>query len=161
VSGRPIRVFEGLVLPLPAPEVVSLGLTTRDLDAVAGLAAPLLRKLWKAETSLEAEPSAPRLVGAADPAAWPLKMQIAEPYVIPCSDAERVPAIPHIAPRPHDRIRADDSYAVAGRRPQPDVGAPPRPWDRERYPPPPPRSKSRIAIAVGAAVVALVVIVLF
>ena len=156
-NGRPIRVFEGLVLRLTPPEVVSLGLTARDLDAVARLAAPLLRSLWEAETSLEAEPSGPRLVGNADPAAWPLRMQIAEPYVIPGSDVEHVPPIPYIDRRRHDPIPAGDSYAAAGRRPQPDAGAPPHPWDHEPGPPPPPRPKRRIAIA--AAVVVLVLIV--
>lgn len=163
--GRPIRVFEGLALRLPPSEVVSLGLTARDFDAVARLAAPFLRALWKAETSLEAEPSGPRLVGNADPGAWPLKMQIAEPYVIPGRDipgrdVEHVPPIPYIDRWRHDPIPAEDSYAAAGRHPQPDAGAPPRPWDQEPGPPPPPRPKHRFAIAIAAAVVALVLIVL-
>jgi hypothetical protein len=158
INGRPIRVFEGLVLPLPAPEVASLGLTTRDLDAVARLAAPLLRKLWKAETSLEAEPSGPRLVGNADPAEWPLKMQVAKPYVIPGSDVGPVPPKPHSDRRPHDRIPAEDSYAAVGSHPRPDVEEPSPPaWEREQGLPP----WVRKLIAITAAVVALVVVILF
>jgi hypothetical protein len=157
VSGRPIRVFEGLVLPLPAPEVASLGLTTGDLDAVARLAAPLLRRLWKAETSLEAEPSGPRLVGNADPAAWPLNMQIAEPYVIPGSDAKRGPAVLHAVPRPGARIRPGDSAAAVGRRPRPEV-PPPLPSQGPGPDIPPRIPKGWIAVA---AAVVLVVIVLF
>jgi hypothetical protein len=127
LNGRPIRVFEGLVLRLPAPEVVSLGLTTRDLDAVTRLAAPPFRTLWKAETRIEAEPSAPRRVGKADPAAWPLNMQIARPYVIPDSVSK--------PPWPEDH----------------EPGPPPPP------PPPPPRvPKGLITVAAAVGALALV-----
>lgn len=121
INGRPIRVFEGLVLRLPAPEVVSLGLTTRDLDAVARLAAPPFRELWKAETRIEAETSAPRQVGKADPAARPVNMQVAEPYVIPDSDADDRAPVPPAVPRPGVRIPSGDPDAAGGRRPPPQV----------------------------------------
>ena len=56
-AGRTVRVFEGLVLPVPAEQVASLGLTVKDLDAVADITAPALDKLRTAGTELYAEPS--------------------------------------------------------------------------------------------------------
>jgi hypothetical protein len=87
-AGRTIRVFEGLVLQLPAERVPSIGLTAADLDAVSLVTASAFRKLWAAETRIEAEASTPISVGggASD---GPLTLRIAEPYVVPGSGAER------------------------------------------------------------------------
>ena len=82
-SGRTIRVFEGLVLQMPAEQVTSLGLTVTDLDEVASLTAPAFRKLWTAGTRVDAELSA--AIPVADPAdeARPLDLQVANPWVVP------------------------------------------------------------------------------
>ncbi len=57
-AGRAIRVFEGLVLQLPAERVPSLGLTTADFDAVTAVTAPAFRKLcgWRNRTWCRAAP---------------------------------------------------------------------------------------------------------
>jgi len=47
-AGRAIRVFEGLVVQLPAAGVPSIGLTGEDLDAVTAATAPAFRRLWAA-----------------------------------------------------------------------------------------------------------------
>ena len=85
-AGRTIRVFEGLVLQLPAETVASLGLTMQDLEAVTEVTAPAFRKLWAAGTRIDAEPSAAIRVGGDAPGARPVNLQIAEPYVMPGSD---------------------------------------------------------------------------
>lgn len=108
IGGRPIRVFEGLVLRHPAPEVADLGLTAADLDAVSRLTVPSVRKLWNAEAPIAAEISTPVLLGSTDSGAWPLDIQVTEPYVVPASDAGHQPAVPPAAPRP-PRIRTGDS----------------------------------------------------
>jgi hypothetical protein len=82
-AGRTVRVFEGLVLQLPAEQVASLGLTVADLDAAAGIAAPAFRKLWTAETRINAEPSTAISVGDTDQGARLLDLQIAQPWVAP------------------------------------------------------------------------------
>lgn len=88
-AGRTIRVFEGLVLQLPAERVPSIGLTAEDLDAVTPLTAPAFRKLWAAETRIEAEASTAISVGGVASDARPLNLRIAEPYVVPVSGAQR------------------------------------------------------------------------
>ena len=82
-AGRTVRVFEGLVLQMPAEQVASVGLTVADLDAVASIAAPAFRKLWAAETRIEAEPLAAIGVGSTDHGARLLELQLAQPWVIP------------------------------------------------------------------------------
>lgn len=90
-AGRTIRVFEGLVLQLPAERVASLGLTAEDLETVSGVTVPAFRKLWEAGTRIDAEPSAAIRVGGDAPGARPVNLQIAEPYVVPGSDLRRGP----------------------------------------------------------------------
>jgi hypothetical protein len=86
-AGRAIRVFEGLVLRIPAERVLSIGLTVADLDAVTAVTAPVFRKLWTAGTPIDAELSTPFQVGGAPvggaPASLSLPVQIAEPYTVP------------------------------------------------------------------------------
>ena len=86
-AGRAIRVFEGLVLRIPAERVLSIGLTVADLDAVTAVTAPVFRKLWTAGTPIDAELSTPFQVGGAPvggaPASLCLPVQIAEPYTVP------------------------------------------------------------------------------
>jgi hypothetical protein len=81
--GRTIRVFEGLVLQMPAEQVASLGLTVADLDGVATITAPALRKLWTAETRIDAAPSAAIAVGHTADDARLLDLKIANPWVVP------------------------------------------------------------------------------
>jgi hypothetical protein len=88
-AGRTIRVFEGLVLQLPAERVPSIGLTAEDLDAVTLVTASAFRKLWAAETHIEAEASTAISVGGDASDARPLNLRIAEPYVVPGSGAQR------------------------------------------------------------------------
>jgi hypothetical protein len=88
-AGRTIRVFEGLVLQLPAGRVASLGLTADDLETVTGVTVPAFRKLWAAGTRIDAEPSAAIRVGGDAPRARPVNLRIAEPYVVPGSDRRR------------------------------------------------------------------------
>ena len=95
-EGRAIRVFEGLVLPLPAERVPSIGLTAADLEAVTAATAPAFRKLWEAGSRIEPEASAALSVGTAG--AGPLSLRISAPYVVPGTSAKRRPAPPR--PRP-------------------------------------------------------------
>lgn len=88
-AGRTIRVFEGLVLQLPAERVLSIGLTAEDLDAVTPLTALAFRELWAAETRIEAEASTAISVGGATSDTRPLNLRVAEPYVVPGSGAQR------------------------------------------------------------------------
>jgi hypothetical protein len=83
VAGRTMRVFEGLVLPVPAEQVASLGLTVEDLDAVADITAPALDKLRTAGTDLDAEPSTAISVGDMGQDAQLLDLQMAKPWVVP------------------------------------------------------------------------------
>jgi hypothetical protein len=82
-ADRTVRVFEGLVLQVPAEQVASLGLTVADLDAVASIAAPAFRKLWTAETRIDAEPSSAISVGDTAQDARLVDLQIAKPWVVP------------------------------------------------------------------------------
>lgn len=93
-AGRTIRVFEGLVLQLPAERVISIGLTAEDLDAVTLVTAAAFRKLWAAETRVEAEASTAISVGGVASDARPLNLRIAEPYVVPGSGRSAVPREP-------------------------------------------------------------------
>ncbi len=119
-AGRTIRVFEGLVLQLPAERVPSLGLTAEDLDAVTLMTASAFRKLWAAETRIEPETSTAISVGGVASDARPFNLRIAEPYVVPGSGVERSMVR---AARPGDRkvvsvIRPDGRSAVP-REPHP------------------------------------------
>lgn len=82
-ADRTMRVFEGLVLQLPAEQVASLGLTVEDLDAVASIAAPALGKLRAARTCVDAEPSTAISVGYMAQAARLLDLQLAKPWMVP------------------------------------------------------------------------------
>lgn len=82
-AGRIIRVFEGLVLRLPAEQVASLGLTVSDLDQATDVSAPAFRRLWTAPEAIDAEPTAAIAAGRTDPRARPLSLRLAEPYVVP------------------------------------------------------------------------------
>jgi hypothetical protein len=82
-AGRAIRVFEGLVLRLPAEKVPSIGLTAADLDAVTQATIPAFRKLWTAGTHIDAEPSTAIPIGGTEPSRRPLQFQVVEPYVVP------------------------------------------------------------------------------
>ena len=79
-AGRTVRIFEGLVLQMPAEQVASLGLTAADLDAAASIAAPALRK---AQARTDAAPSTAICVAAAGRGAPLLDPQIAKPWVVP------------------------------------------------------------------------------
>jgi len=92
-AGRVIRVFEGLVLRLPAERVPSIGLTAADLDAVTAATAPAFRKLWAAGSRIEPEASPALSVGGAAGES-PLSVRISVPYVVPGISAERGPARP-------------------------------------------------------------------
>ena len=87
-AGRPIRVFEGLVLQLPAERVPSIGLTAEDLDAVTAVTAPAFRKLWAAESRIEPEAAPALSVGGVAYGARSLNLRAAEPYVVPGSGAK-------------------------------------------------------------------------
>jgi hypothetical protein len=82
-AGRTIRVFEGLVLRIPAERIRSIGLTAADLDVASSVTVPAFRKLWMAGTRVDAEPSTVISVGGGAPGARPLNVQLAEPYAAP------------------------------------------------------------------------------
>jgi hypothetical protein len=90
-AGRTMRVFEGLVLPVPAEQVASLGLTVEDLETVADITAPALDKLRTAGADLDAEPSTAISVGDMGQHARPLDLQIAKPWVVPGPRDDRRP----------------------------------------------------------------------
>ena len=96
-----MRVFEGLVLPVPAEQVASLGLTVEDLDAVADITAPALDKLRTAGTDLDAEPSTAISVGDTGQDARLLDLQMAKPWVVP---------------EPRDARPSEPAKADSGRR---------------------------------------------
>jgi hypothetical protein len=98
-AGRAIRAFEGLVLPLPAARVPSIGLTAADLEAVTAATAPAFRKLWEAGSRIEPEVSAALSVGRTTGES-PLSLRISEPYVVPGTSAKRRPAPPRPRPAP-------------------------------------------------------------
>lgn len=85
VSGRPIRVFEGLVLQLAARQVASAGLTLDDFDAVTELTVPAFRRLWTASDTIDPDPSTPISVGIPRPGTRPVNLRIADPYLVPGS----------------------------------------------------------------------------
>jgi hypothetical protein len=80
---RTMRVFEGLVLPVPAEQVASLGLTTEDFDAVADITGPAFDKLRAAGTYFDAETSTPISVGDMGQDARLLDLQMAKPWIVP------------------------------------------------------------------------------
>lgn len=96
-AGRAIRVFEGLVLRLPADRVPSIGLTAADLEAVTAATAPAFRKLWEAGSRIEPEASAALSVGGTTGES-PLSLRISAPYVVPGTSAKRRPAQPRRRP---------------------------------------------------------------
>jgi hypothetical protein len=100
-AGRAIRMFEGLVLRIPAERVPSIGLTVADLDAVTAVTVPVFRKLWTAGTPIDAELSTPFQVGGA-PGSRPLPVRIAEPYAVPARTTRPRPPRPdRDMPRAH------------------------------------------------------------
>lgn len=105
--GGTVRVFEGLVLQVPAEQVASLGLSVADADAVASITVPALGRRRAARTPAEAEPSAAICVGAATAGARLLDLRMAKPWLVPGS-AERLGA------RPRDR-QPGPSHARPGR----------------------------------------------
>lgn len=118
-AGRAIRVFEGLVLRLPAERVPSIGLTAADLDAVTAATAPAFRKLWAAGSRIEPEASPALSVGGAARES-PLSVRISVPYVVPGISAERGPARPgrtrptaERGPAPRGRTRLTIAVAAA------------------------------------------------
>lgn len=78
--GRIIRVFEGLVLQLPAEQVASLGLTVNDLDAVTAVTVPTFRRLWTAPDGIDPQPSTAISVGNTLPGTQPLNLRIVAAY---------------------------------------------------------------------------------
>ena len=84
-AGRIIRVFEGLVLRLPAGQVASLGLTVNDLEGVSDVSVPAFRRLWTAPEAIDAEPATAISAGRADPGTGRLSLRLADPYVVPGS----------------------------------------------------------------------------
>jgi hypothetical protein len=86
-DGRGGRVFEGLVLQMPAEKVASLGLTVADLDTVASITAPAFGKPQPAGAPVEAEPSASICVGDMAQDTRLLDLRIAKPWVVPGSSA--------------------------------------------------------------------------
>lgn len=92
-AGRAIRVFEGLVMRLPAERVPSIGLIAADLDAVTAATAPAFRKLWAAGSGIEPEASAALSVGGTAGES-PLSLRISAPYMVPGTSAKRGPARP-------------------------------------------------------------------
>jgi hypothetical protein len=106
-AGRIIRVFEGLVLRLPAGQVASLGLTLNDLEGVTDVSVPAFRRLWTALEAIDAEPATAIAASRADPGTGRLSLRLAEPYVVPGERPPvrrppvRRPGVPHPAgPRP-------------------------------------------------------------
>jgi hypothetical protein len=86
-AGRTVRVFEGLVLQVPAEQVASLGLTAEDLDTVASITAPAFDRLQAAGTRTDAESSAAISVGDMAQDARLLDLQIVTPWTVPGSSA--------------------------------------------------------------------------
>lgn len=84
-DGRAVRVFEGLVLQVPAAQVASLGLSGADLDAVASITGPAFGKLASARTrtAAAAEASAAICVGDMAPDGQALELRMAKPWVVP------------------------------------------------------------------------------
>jgi hypothetical protein len=152
-AGRAIRVFEGLVLRLPADRVPSIGLTAADLEAVTAAAAPAFRKLWEAGSRIEPEASAALSVGGTT-GERPLSLRISEPYVVPGTSAKRRPAQPRPRPAPERaRARPGRTRPTAER-------APARPPGRarptaERGPARPRRTRLTIAVAAVGVLAAL------
>jgi hypothetical protein len=78
-AGRDIRVFEGLVLQLPAKRVAALGITAADMDAVTARIAPAFRRLWAAADTIEADRSAEVSLGSGLPGSPVLSSYLADP----------------------------------------------------------------------------------
>jgi hypothetical protein len=89
-TGRIIRVFEGLVLGLPAERVASLGLTDVDLDTVTSAITPAFRKLLTATSVIEADPTMAISVGSGVGGTGSLPSRIAEPYLVPGGNARQL-----------------------------------------------------------------------
>jgi hypothetical protein len=138
-AGRAIRVFEGLVMRLPADRVPSIGLTAADLEAVTAATAPAFRKLWEAGSRIEPEASAALSVGGTTGES-PLSLRISAPYVVPGTSAKRRPA------QPRRRPTAERGPA---RRPERVRSTP------ERGPARPRRTRLTIAVAAVCGLAAL------
>jgi hypothetical protein len=149
-AGRAIRVFEGLVLRIPAERIRSIGLTAADLDVVTSVTVPAFRKLWMAGTSVDAEPSTEISVGGGASGSRPLNVQIAEPYVAP--DDPVPPRTRRDQPRPRrdpPRTRRDQ------RRPRRDVDPVARSADHDPAGTRPPRTRLITAVVIVGVLAAL------
>jgi hypothetical protein len=151
-AGRAIRVFEGLVLQLPADRVPLIGLTAADLEAVTAATAPAFRKLWEAGSRIEPEASAALSVGGTTGES-PLSLRISEPYVVPGTSAKRRPAQPRRRPTA-ERVpaRPERTRPTAERGPaRPERVRP----TTERGPARPGRTRPTIAVAAVCVLAAL------
>jgi hypothetical protein len=153
-EGRAIRVFEGLVMQLPADRVPSIGLTAADLEAVTAATAPAFRKLWEAGSRIEPEASAALSVGGTTGES-PLSLRISAPYAVPGTSAKRRPRPGSVRPtaergpaRPPQRVRptAERGPARSPERVRPAA---------ERGPARPRRTGLTIAVAAVCVLAAL------
>jgi hypothetical protein len=142
-AGRTIRVFEGLVLQIPAERIRSVGLTAADLDVVTSVTVPAFRKLWMAGTSVDAEPSTEISVGGSASGSRPLDLQIVEPYVAPNGP------VPPRTRRDPPRTRRDQP------RPRRDVDPVSRSADHDPAGTRPPRTRLITAVVVVGVLAAL------
>ena len=152
-AGRAIRVFEGLVLRLPADRVPSIGLTAADLEAVTAATAPAFRKLWEAGSRIEPEASAALSVGGTTGES-PLSLRISAPYVVPGTSAKRRPAQPRRRPAAERAPARPERIRPAAER------GPARPPERarptaERGPVRAGRTRLTIAVSVAGVLAAL------
>ena len=91
-----VRVYQGLVLQLPAEQVVTLGLTVADFEAVTSITGPAFGRLRAAGTPVDAEPSTAICIGDTDQDTRLVDLQVVKPWVVPPrgrpEDRPRVPA---------------------------------------------------------------------
>ncbi len=78
-SGRDIRVFEGLVLRLPARRAEGVRIIEADMDGVTARIAPAFRRLWMAADAIEADRSTEISLGSAWPGAPALSSSLVQP----------------------------------------------------------------------------------
>ncbi len=82
-TGRTVRIFEGLVLRLPAERAASVCLTVEDLNAVGEVTDSAFRKLWVADARIDAELSTALSVGDTAQGTRLADVRITEPYRVP------------------------------------------------------------------------------
>jgi hypothetical protein len=78
-AGRDIRVFEGLVLRLPARRVEGVRIIEADMDGVTTRIAPAFRRLWMAADAIQADRSTEISLGSARPASPALSSSPVQP----------------------------------------------------------------------------------